>query len=196
MYYKKVKLFLIFIFINVIFIFFYDFFSIKIGGNEMSQYKKLYNNNLVVNNVEDVDKLSEFKIQNNLDYTPKISTIVIVFNNELNLNQCLDTVINQTLKEIEIICIDISSNVNVLEILIKYSINDRRITVIKKDNLNYNVAHNVGLSIAKGEYINFLDSDELLELNMFEEMYKKIKSNNADIYNIIICQSKSTTVIP
>ena len=180
MYYKKVKLFLIFIFIYVIFIFFYDFFSIKTSNNETPQHKRLYNNNLVVNNVEDVDKLSEFKIQNNLDYTPKISTIVIVINNELNLNQCLDTVINQTLKEIEIICIDISSNVNVLEILIKYSINDRRITVIKKDNLNYNVAHNVGLSIAKGEYINFLDSDELLELNMFEEMYKKIKSNNAD----------------
>ena len=110
----------------------------------------------------------------------KVSIIIPIYNVENYLIQCLDSVINQTLKEIEIICIDISSNVNILEILIKYSINDRRITVIKKDNLNYNVAHNVGLSIAKGEYINFLDSDELLELNMFEEMYKKIKSNNAD----------------
>ena len=158
-------------------------------NNEILQSKSLYKKYIIVkNNANEPDTLSEIIIQNNLDYIPKISVIIPVFNNELYLQQCLETVINQTLKEIEIICIDDGSTDNSLDILIKYAYKDKRITVLKQDNLHSGVARNAGLSIAKGEYLSFLDSDDWFELNMLEEMYKKIISNNGDI---IICQCKS-----
>ena len=117
-----------------------------------------------------------------------ISVIVTVYNTADYLLKCLGSLGAQTFKEIEIICVDDGSSDNSLDILIKYSKVDKRITIIKQENLHSGVARNTGLSIAKGQYLSFLDSDDLFEMNMLEEMYKKILIEQADI---IVCQCKS-----
>ena len=109
----------------------------------------------MVKNIENEPTSSaEVVIQNNINFIPKISVIILVYNNEQFIQQCLETVINQTLKEIEIICVDDGSTDNSLDILIKYSIIDRRITVLKQNNLHAGIARNAGLTIAKGKYNN------------------------------------------
>ncbi len=192
----------IIILINVIFIYSSNFFTNKIKvfspflnkdeileKYEMMKLRYKDKKYIIVKNNEDEPyTLAEIVVQNDIDFIPKISVIIPVFNNELYLREALETVINQTLKEIEIICIDDGSIDNSLDILIKFSQKDKRITVLKQENLHSGVARNAGLSVAKGEYLSFLDSDDLFELTMLEEMYSKILEQNGDI---IICQCKS-----
>lgn len=140
------------------------------------------NNIITVKNAEgDPDTQAEIIIQNKIDYIPKVSVIIPVYNVEEYLRECLDSVVNQTLKEIEIICVDDGSTDNSLEILKEYAQKDKRMTVIKQENLYAGVARNAGLSQAKGEYLSFLDSDDFFELNMLEEMSKKGDEDNSDV---------------
>ena len=112
----------------------------------------------------------------------KISIIIPVYNTEKYLKKCLDSIINQTLKSLEIICIDDCSTDNSLNILKEYQLKDNRIKIIEqKENKGQGVARNLGLNIAEGEYIMFLDPDDWLELNALEILYKKSKETNADI---------------
>ena len=90
------------------------------------------------------------------------------------LSECLESIINQTLKEIEIICVDDGTTDNAHNILKKYAEKDKRITIIKQENLHSGLARNAGLSVAKGKYLSFLDSDDFFELNMLEKMYERI----------------------
>lgn len=123
---------------------------------------------------------------NKINYIPKISVIIHISNSGKNLSNCLENVINQTLMEIEIICIDDDSTDNSLDILKKYGEKDKRITIIHI-RIQSDIAKNIGLNIAKGKYLSFLDSDIILELNMLEEMYKTISKYQSDI---IICRCK------
>lgn len=129
----------------------------------------------------ELDTQAEVIVQNNIKYTPKVSVIVSVYNVEQYLKECLDSIVNQTLKEIEIICIDDGSTDSSLEILKEYAKHDNRITILKQQNLRAGIARNAGLSVAKGEYLSFLDSDDFFELNMHESMYNKAKENDVDI---------------
>ena len=95
--------------------------------------------------------------------TPKVSVIIPVYNVEDYLRQCLDSVINQTLKDIEIICVDDGSTDKSLEILHEYEKKDSRITVLTQKNQYAGVARNVGMSVATGKYFVFLDSDDFFE---------------------------------
>lgn len=115
---------------------------------------------------------------------PLISVIIPVYNVESYLRQCLDSIINQTLKDIEIICIDDGSTDNSLHILEEYKAKDNRIFILKQQNQYAGVARNNGLKIAKGKYLSFLDSDDWFELNMLEEMYKQAEKDQSDI---VIC---------
>ena len=138
-----------------------------------------------VQNAEgDATTKAEIIVQNKIDYTPKVSVIIPVYNVEQYLKECMDSVVNQTLKEIEIICVDDGSTDSSLEILKEYAKKDNRITVITQKNLHAGVARNAGLSVAKGEYLSFLDSDDFFELNMLEEMYAKAKKDDSDI---VVC---------
>jgi glycosyltransferase involved in cell wall biosynthesis len=114
----------------------------------------------------------------------KISVIVPVYNTEKHLSECLDSIINQTLKEIEIICVNDESMDGSLDILKNYSKKDERIHIINKKNEGAAAARNTGLDNAKGEYIGFVDSDDWIALDMYEKLY-----NNAKIYNsdIVMC---------
>lgn len=113
--------------------------------------------------------------------TPKVSLIIPVFNVEEYLRRCLDSVINQTLTDIEIIVVNDGSTDNSLDIILEYRAIDRRINIINKENQGPGLARNVGLSFAKSDYIVFLDSDDWLELNFLEKMYNTAISSSSDI---------------
>ena len=111
-----------------------------------------------------------------------ISVIIPVYNVEKYLKRCLDSLINQTLKDIEIICIDDCSTDNSLAILKEYADKDKRIKLIHLEaNRGVAVARNEGLQIAKGEYIGFVDSDDFVDLDFYEKLYKKAKETDADV---------------
>ncbi|MBR2240053.1 MAG: glycosyltransferase family 2 protein [Bacilli bacterium] len=116
---------------------------------------------------------------------PLVSVVIPVYNVEAYLCQCLDSIISQTLKDIEIICVDDGSTDNSLNILKEYAAKDKRITIITQKNLYAGTARNAGLKIAKSDYIMFLDSDDFFELNMLENMYNKIIEDNSDV---VICR--------
>lgn len=111
----------------------------------------------------------------------KVSVIIPVYNAEKYLKECLDSVISQSLKEIEIICIDDGSTDNSLEILKEYTQNDNRIIVLQQKNSGAGVARNRGLKIAKGEYLSFLDSDDFFDKQMLMKSYCEAVKHNADI---------------
>jgi len=113
---------------------------------------------------------------------PKVSVIIPVYNTEKYLKKCLDSVVNQTLKDIEIICINDASTDNSLKILQDYAKNDKRIKVINlSENKGAGYAKNIGLKVVKGEYIGFVDPDDYIDLNYYEELYKKAIVKNADV---------------
>lgn len=110
-----------------------------------------------------------------------ISIIVPVYNVENYLKRCLDSIINQTYKNLEIICIDDGSKDSSGKILDKYKLKDKRIKVRHKKNGGLASARNAGIQVATGKYIGFVDSDDYIEPNMFEELYNSIIENNSDI---------------
>ena len=118
----------------------------------------------------------------------KVSVIVPVYNVEEYLPKCLDSLINQTLKDIEIIVVNDGSPDNSQKIIDEYRKKDKRIISIVKENGGLGSARNVGLEKAKGEYIVYVDSDDWIELDMLEQMYNQGIDENADI---VICGYKS-----
>ena len=113
---------------------------------------------------------------------PKISVILPVYNVEKYLRECLDSIINQTLKEIEIICLNDGSTDNSLSILKEYASKDNRIKIIDKENEGQGYARKVGFDSATGECILFCDSDDYYsELTAFEELYNYIEKVKVDV---------------
>lgn len=113
---------------------------------------------------------------------PKVSVIIPVYNVEKYLRQCLDSVVNQTLTDIEIICVDDCSTDNSLSILKEYAEKDSRIKIIEqKENQGQGVARNDALKVATGEYVGFVDSDDWIELNAFQTLYDYAKANDAQV---------------
>ena len=111
----------------------------------------------------------------------KVSVILPVYNASDYLHQCMDSIVGQTLKDIEIICVDDGSTDNSLDILKEYEQKDKRVKVIQQKNAGAGAARNNGLSIATGEYLSFLDSDDFFEPDMLEKAYEKAKGSNAQI---------------
>lgn len=111
----------------------------------------------------------------------KISIIVPIYNCSNFLERCLDSIINQTYTNIEIICINDGSTDNSLEILNHYTNIDNRIILINKKNEGVSVARNVGISRSTGEYITFVDADDWLETNAIEVLYDISVENDVDV---------------
>lgn len=111
----------------------------------------------------------------------KVSIIVPVYNVEKYLKRCLDSLVNQTLKDIEIICVNDGSTDGSLAILDEYVRNDDRIVVINQENSGQSVARNRGIDVAKGEYLGFVDSDDWVSEDYFEKLYNSAIQNNAEI---------------
>ena len=112
---------------------------------------------------------------------PKISVIIPVYNVEKYLRECLNSVINQTMEDIEIICVNDGSTDGSLDILKEYANNDNRLKIVDKKNTGLGPSRNVGLDYISGEYVMFLDSDDMLRNNACEIAYEKIKESNSDI---------------
>lgn len=116
----------------------------------------------------------------------KISVIVPVYNVENYLIQCLDSIINQTLKDIEIICVDDCSPDNSIKILEEYKNKDNRISIIRhSNNQGLGPARNTGLKHANGEYISFVDSDDYIDKNFLFYLYSTAKKYDSDVTNTI-----------
>lgn len=118
----------------------------------------------------------------------KVSVIVPVWNVEEYIEKCLESLVNQTLKDIEIILVNDGSPDNSQKIIDKYVKNyPKKVKSYIKENGGQGSARNYGLKVAKGEYIAFIDSDDYIDLDMLEKMYNKGNFNNSDI---VICGNK------
>ena len=111
----------------------------------------------------------------------KVSIIVPVYKVEKYLRKCLDSLINQTLKDIEIICINDGSTDKSLEILEEYKNRDSRIILLNQENSGQSIARNNGIKKATGEYIGFVDPDDWVDLDYYEKLYNAASTNDADI---------------
>ena len=111
----------------------------------------------------------------------KISVIVPVYNVEKYLPKCLESIINQSFKDIEIICVNDGSTDSCLNILKSYQKKDKRIVILEQENQGVASSRNNGLNLAKGEYIYFVDSDDWLDENLLTKVYKNIIENDTDI---------------
>ena len=116
----------------------------------------------------------------------KVSVIIPVYNVELYLRECLDSIINQTLKEIEIICIDDCSSDNSYSILEEYLQKDNRIKILKNDyNKGAGQTRNIGIDLSNGEYIYFMDSDDCISLDFLENLFYTAKEYDVDLVSTL-----------
>ncbi len=113
----------------------------------------------------------------------KVSIIIPVYNTEKFLKKCLESLVNQTLKEIEIICIDDGSKDNSWSILEEFAAEDERIKLLQTQGggSGPSVARNLGIENAAGEYVGFMDSDDWVDLDYFEKLYNAAKKYDTDL---------------
>lgn len=115
------------------------------------------------------------------EFEYKLSVVVLVYNTQYYLEDCLDSLVNQTLDNIEIICVNDESTDNSLNILKQYARKYDNITIIDQKNQGGAVAGNNGLKIAKGEYVAIIDSDDIVVEDAYEKLYNKAKQTDSDI---------------
>lgn len=113
--------------------------------------------------------------------SPKVSIVVPVYKVEEYIDRCLDSLLNQTLKDIEIILVDDGSPDNCPKICDEYAQKDARVRVVHKQNEGLGYARNSGMEVAVGEYIAFVDSDDFVDIRMFEELYDVARGNDSDV---------------
>ena len=116
-----------------------------------------------------------------MNKNPRFSIIIPVYNVQDYLSKCLDSVLGQTMLDIEIVCVDDGSKDESSKILTQYSKVDERIKLIRKENGGLSSARNAGLKVAQGEYICFLDSDDYVEPNFCERIYREVLEHRPDI---------------
>ncbi|WP_458406204.1 glycosyltransferase family 2 protein [Methanobrevibacter sp.] len=111
----------------------------------------------------------------------KVSVIIPVYNTQNYLEECVDSVLNQTLTDIEVICVNDGSTDSSRDILENYARKDNRVKVINQENIGLGASRNVGMKFARGEYVSFLDSDDYLQLDALEILYNKAKHEDLDM---------------
>ena len=112
---------------------------------------------------------------------PKVSIVVPVCNVEIYLEECLQSLMNQSLQEIEIICVNDGSTDNSLEILKKFAKQDKRFKIIDKDNAGYGHTMNIGMDMSKGKYIGIVESDDFVDENMYRDLYELAEKEHLDL---------------
>lgn len=119
--------------------------------------------------------------QRNINVKPYVSVILPVYNTALYLRSCLDSLKYQTLQNIEVICVNDGSNDDSLHILKRYAKDDKRFVIVTEINSGQSVARNTGVKFAKGEYLYFCDSDDMLKDIALEKLYKKAEKENLEM---------------
>ncbi|HEY8889937.1 MAG TPA: glycosyltransferase [Clostridium sp.] len=130
-------------------------------------------------------------------HNPLISIIVPIYKVENYIRNCVDSILNQTYKNLEVILVDDGSPDNCGSICEEYSLKDNRIKTIHKKNGGLSSARNAGLDIARGEYIGFIDSDDWIESDMYDSLYNALIEYNADISvcgRYIVKENRITTI--
>ena len=112
---------------------------------------------------------------------PKVSIIVPIYNVEKYLDRCMESLLNQTLKDIEIVMVDDGSPDNCPQMCDEYAKKDSRVKVVHKKNAGLGFARNSGLDIATGEYIAFVDSDDFTDFDAYRSLYETAQKRNADV---------------
>lgn len=114
--------------------------------------------------------------------SPKVSVVIPIYNVENYLEECLDSVLGQTLADLEVICVNDGSTDGSLDIVRRFEAIDRRVKVIDKANAGYGSAMNAGFDLACGEYVGIVEPDDYIESSMYETMYEKaVASPMADV---------------
>ena len=152
---------------------------------QFNNFEINYLNHLKYNGEE---RTSEIFLYSPKEKNPQISVIIPIYNCEKYIKECLSSLIKQTFKNFEIICINDGSNDDTLKILKKFEAKDERIKIYNQNNTGPGIARNVGMNRSKGEYLMFLDSDDIFKKTMLEELYIKIKEKDSDI---VICNSQN-----
>ncbi len=123
----------------------------------------------------------------------KVSVIVPVYNVEAYLRQCLDSLVGQSLREIEVVCVDDGSTDGSSAILSEYAAKDGRVKVLSHKHTNAGAARNAGMAVATGEYLGFADSDDWCEPTLFEKAYSRAKADDADVVLWKHCERDDAT---
>lgn len=142
-------------------------------------------NVLILTHCSDMQHIKYDFYMGSLRMKPLISIVIPVYNTEKYLRECLDSLISQTYRELEIICVDDGSTDSSREIICEYRKKDARIHLVTQEHKNAGAARNKGLEVAEGEFIAFLDSDDFFEAAMVEKMIEKAVSTQADC---VICR--------
>lgn len=119
--------------------------------------------------------------ENSCEYIPKVSVIIPCYNVEDYVEECLNSILNQTLKEIEVICVNDGSVDKTESILLEIAERDVRVSVLTQDNAGQGTARNEGVKRARGEYLYFMDSDDILEMDALEYLYGFSKEKYLDV---------------
>ncbi|MDO4583203.1 MAG: glycosyltransferase [Planctomycetia bacterium] len=127
---------------------------------------------------------------------PKISIIIPVYNVEKYLRECLNSVVNQTIQEIEIICVNDGSTDGSAAILEEYAAKDKRIQILTQENGGLSVARNAGMDVAKGEYVAFVDSDDYIDLQLYERVYTKAIVSDAEMTVFFFYRIENSQIVP
>lgn len=120
--------------------------------------------------------------------TPKISIVMPSLNVREYIEVCLESVVNQTFKDIEIFCVDAGSTDGTLEVLEAYAAKDERITVIKSDKKSYGYQVNLGFRAATGEYFGIVETDDIVNLKMYERLYQVAVETGVDLVKADFCR--------
>ena len=110
----------------------------------------------------------------------KISALIPLFNSKAYLKECIESVLNQRLKDIEVICIDAGSDDGTIELIKEYMKTDSRINLIKSDKKSYGYQLNLGLNNVQGEYFSIVESDDIILPEMYEELYYIASNQDID----------------
>lgn len=121
--------------------------------------------------------------------SPIISIIIPSYNEGKNISRCLDSILNQTFSDFEVLCVDDGSNDNTFDIIKEYSKKDNRIIPMKNPGKGVSSARNFGIDNANGNYIGFVDSDDFIQPQMYEFLYRAIIENKCDFS---VCRYKKT----
>lgn len=126
----------------------------------------------------------------NIEKNPSISIIVPSFNEEKNIRHCLDSILNQTFKDFEVICVDDNSTDSTFEIIKEYSVKDNRIKPFKNPGKGVSSARNFGIENSNGVYLGFVDSDDFIQPQMYEFLLRAVLENSC---KIAVCRYEKTS---
>ena len=158
-----------------------DISGIKVPDWLLEKFAHEYAHVEVVNHEDYPNTSASMLVRNSIPHQPLVSIIVPVYKVEQYLRQCLDSIINQTMANFEVICVDDSSPDCSREILLSYALRDSRITILSQANAGGATARNAGIAVARGKYMLFLDSDDYVEHDLLQTCCEIIEKENSDV---------------